>query len=190
MRMMKAVVKAPVRFVDSVADRIVAILGAVALSEFPAYINNYVQRLGGHVDEAALNVRQWQLIADRTTDGSLSRLVQTYESSRVPAVVEAGEKAANDIARLEYLNASLDSITHASVWEKPFVFFRHLDLDIAHQAVEAYVPNIPTNAEGLVYAGVGLLVGMAVYAGFKYGANRGGRFVSRKFRRRPESASA
>ncbi len=58
-----AILLAPVRFVDSLLDRICAVLGALAFAQFPQYCAQYIQRLGGHVDEAARNMEKYREIA-------------------------------------------------------------------------------------------------------------------------------
>ena len=188
--MNRKVVMAPVHFTDRVVDRVAALLGALGFSQFPAFINNYLQRLGGHVDEAMRNVETWQAVADKTTNGNLTQLVNSYHSSDVPAVIEAGNKAQSDILRLDSLQSALASITDASPWERPFVFFRHVDADIADQTFHAYVPNIPTNVEGLIYAGIGLLLGMALYGTFKLTVKKSGGMVVRTIRRKRPALEA
>jgi hypothetical protein len=52
---------------------------------------------------------------------------------------------------------------HAALWERPFVFLRHLDAGIARAAGTVYQPAVPTTAEGLVYALTGMLFILALY---------------------------
>jgi hypothetical protein len=51
------------------------------------------------------------------------------------------------------------------MWEKPLVFFRHLDRSIANATLEVYRPAVPTTTEGLLYALAGMLVILCVYHG-------------------------
>ena len=165
----KYVAKQPVKLVDKIADRAAAVAGAVGCAQFPAFLTHYIQRLGGHVDEAKHNVEGWQQIADKTTRGDLDKMIEIYQGMEHEAVVEAGNKAAADVARYEGLEAALTELTNAGPFDKAFLFLKHVDTDIAYNTMANYTPNIPTTAEGLVYAGVGIILGMICYRGAKKG---------------------
>jgi len=186
---LKRVLFFPFRFVDSVLDRIVAIAGALLVSQVPGFITHYVQRLGGHVAEAESNVitgeSSWQKIADKTTGGDLDVLVETYLSSDLATTVEAGRKCAADIARLEELRAALEAITNSSLFQKPIAFLRHMDTEIARATLEEYTPNMPFDPESLAYAAAGLLLAMIMYHGVKAGLVAGSKRLLR--RRRTEA---
>ena len=79
----------PIKAVDGLADRIVVIIGALLLSQTPAFISQYTQRLGGHVKEAERNVATWQEIANDNTSGNLAVLTRRYEASPEPEIAAA-----------------------------------------------------------------------------------------------------
>ena len=157
------VAKQPFKIADKAADRLCALAGAVGCAQFPAYVQHYTQRLGGHVDEARINVEGWQQIADKTTRGDLVTLIDIYQTNNHEAVVEAGNKAAADVARLEGLENALTELTNANMFTKAYTFLTHVDTDIAYNTLQNFTPNVPTNVEGLAYAGIGLIVGMVAY---------------------------
>jgi hypothetical protein len=70
----KNILFAPVRFIDSILDRICAVLGAAVFMQFPQYLTLYLQRLGGHVDEAARNLEKYKEIAHNNLAGALKEL--------------------------------------------------------------------------------------------------------------------
>jgi hypothetical protein len=156
----------PVKIIDSLVDRIVAVVGAVGGSQLPGFIQHYTQRLGGHVAEAEHNLRGWQAIADEASV-DLSGLVRTYLGSPDPEVVATGQKCAADMVRVEELRAALAALQDASVWGRPVTFLKHLDLGIADATLASFSPNVPLDAEGLVYALFGLLLGLVMYLGVK-----------------------
>ena len=57
----RAMVRGVFRFIDTSLDRVFSILGAAAFSQVPEFIQQYLQRLGGHLDEAK---RQVEIIAN------------------------------------------------------------------------------------------------------------------------------
>lgn len=175
----------PFRLLDSVIDRIVAIIGAMLLSQVPGFISHYVQRLGGHVAEARRNVQSWQEIADKTTNGSLDVLVQGYLNSDLQATVEAGNKCMADMARFEGLRSAMEAINNSTVLNKGFVFLKHVDMEIARGTAGSYVPNLPFDLESLAYAAAGLLLAMLLYQGLKFGLVAGVRRIARRRRSAP-----
>ena len=164
---MRRVAQYPVKVVDSLLDHVVAVVGAVGGSQLPGYIQHYMQRLGGHVAEAEQNVAGWQEIADGTTSGDVAGLANFYLRSTDPEVIAAGSKCTADLARATELRGALDALQGASLWERPFVFVRHLDTEIADATLESFSPNVPLDPEGLVYAALGLVLGILLYLGAK-----------------------
>ena len=160
-------VRYPVKVLDSLLDRIVAVLGAVGGSQFPGYIQHYTQRLGGHVAEADQNIAGWQKIANDATNGDIPGLAGFYLRSTDPEVIAAGSKCAADLARAAELRGALDALQDASVWGRPFAFMRHVDPEIADATLQSFSPNVPLDPEGLVYAALGLALGFVLYLGAK-----------------------
>lgn len=165
--MVRRVLKYPLKMLDGLADRVISVLGAITFSQAPGFVTHYLQRLGGHVSEAKLNVASWQDIADETTGGNLRDLIEFYQSNGATEAVATGRKCAGDVARLHDLQAALDAIRDASPWERMFTFVRNADTSIARETLESYVPNVPLDLESLVYAGCGLLVAFGLYQGTK-----------------------
>ena len=77
------------------------------------------------------------------------------------------------VMRVDELQAAQNAIVTASIWERPFVFLRNVDSDIARATWQIFKPAVPTTIEGLVYAGIGMLVLLLVYhAGVRYPITR------------------
>ncbi len=165
---MNAVTRYPIKCADALVDRIVAVVSAVAGSQFPAFVQHYTQRLGGHVAEAERNLMGWKAIAQETTGGDLVGLANRYLLSVDPEVVAAGNKCSTDIARADTLRDALASLQHATVWERPFVFLLHVDHEIASATLDEFSMNVPLDLEGLLYAACGLIFGILLYMGAKH----------------------
>ena len=157
------------KVLDSLLDRVVAVVGAVGGSQLPGYIQHYMQRLGGHVAEAEKNVAGWQQIADGATNGDVAGLAGFYLQSTDPEVIAAGSKCSADLARAAELRTALDALQDASVWERPLAFLGHFDPQIADATLESFSPNIPLDLEGLIYAACGFVLGVVAYLGAKQG---------------------
>ena len=158
----KNIFLAPVRFVDSIFDRVCAVLGAVVFAQVPQFITHYVQRLGGHVDEAARGIGKYREIAD-DIGKTLEQYIQHLLNSKDPAVFKSGQKIAADLERYNHLANALRELTSAPLYKKFFVFVRDIDFGIARGTAGSFTPGLPLTPEAAAYAVAGIIVGMAVY---------------------------
>ncbi|HEY4299675.1 MAG TPA: DUF2937 family protein [Candidatus Didemnitutus sp.] len=153
---------------DGLLDRALCVLGAVVFSQAPEFMQQYLQRLGGHLDEARRQLRQFQDTAAQS-GLTLDRFITQTNTNSDPAVAKLGGVMSDAVTRVDILDAARSAIQNAPLWERPVVFLRHLDLRIAHATWSDFKPAVPTTAEGLVYAVCGMLVLLALYHfGVKY----------------------
>jgi hypothetical protein len=135
------------RKLDSLIGTIVAAIAGVVGTQFLAVIQQYRQRLEGHLAEAELNHRQI-LTADvyrALEDGTRARLAEA-----------AAERAA-ELAR------ALDAIMGADALSRPFVFVRHLEPEIAAATLRAFEPALPIDVVSIVYGLAGMVLGWTAY---------------------------
>src|SRR5690606_35559404 len=91
----------------------IAVTG-IAASQGQTFIVQYIQRLGGHLDEATS-----QLVSVQT--GLRYKLM----SGAVRAELEADAQA-----RVDQLQSAYDAITGANIFTRPFAFFGHAEPSI------------------------------------------------------------
>lgn len=135
------------RQIDAFLGAAIAATGAILGSQFLAFIQQYRQRLGGHLDEAARNLRE-------VSTGEIGQLLDDVTRTAVSLVAER---------RVEDLQGAIDRIESASPLAKPFVFARHIDYDIANATWTSFQPALPLDAVNLTYSAVALLVSWALY---------------------------
>jgi hypothetical protein len=135
------------RKIDSLVAAAVAAAGAAAFAQLPEFIQQYLQRLGGHLDEARLAARA-------LAEGPALRALD--EVSRATAIAAAE-------ARVAALQASQEAIAGAVPFAKPFVLAFHADPDIAAGTWSAFKPAVPLDPVGLTYALIGLVLGWLAY---------------------------
>lgn len=150
------------RIFDSFIDRILCVLGAVLFSQAPEFMQQYLQRLGGHLEEAR---RQLAVLQQTATQAGLSleQFIARTGANPDPAVAKLGGVMSGAAERVASLQSAHDSLLHASVWERPFLFVSHLDPEVARATGGVYQPAVPTTLEGLIYALAGMLVFLALY---------------------------
>ena len=142
--------------------RTLGMLGGLALgfclSQFPEYAQQYVQRLGGAVDELKIVVDDFDRGAAQaglTRDEALARFAGVSDSF----IAGRGEAAALTIARYKTLSAALADIRGASGWERFVHLPDYLDTEIGARALADYQPAVPVTLEGLAYAAAGFAIG-------------------------------
>ena len=173
-------------FGDSLLDRVLCVAGTVAFSQIPEFMQQYLQRLGGHLDEARRQLAQFRHVAEQS-GLTLDRLIAQTAANTDSAVAKLSIVMQDAVTRVDTLESAQNAIRDASVWTRPFVFVRHVDSDIASATWSIFKPAVPTTAEGLVYAVIGMLVLLSVYhVGVKYPIALAGRL--RRDTLRPETA--
>ena len=133
--------KRATRFLGDLGSGLFGASGAALASQYPEFVQQYLQRLGGHRDEA---VRLAATIKEGARPGAELFL---------PAIE----------ARAAALSTALDTLSHASGVERLAVFVRHIDRDIAEATLAAFRPAVPLTLEGIVAATIGLLLGVAIF---------------------------
>ena len=157
---------------EGLLDRALCVIGAVVFSQVPEFMQQYLQRLGGHLDEARRQLFHFQEAAAQS-GLSLDRLIGQPTANADPAVAKLSAVMQEAITRVDTLATAQAAIHDASLWSRPFVFLRHADLAIVRATWAIFKPAVPTTAEGLAYALFGMLILLAIYhLGIKYPITR------------------
>lgn len=147
---------------DGLTDRLLCVIGAVAFSQGPEFMQQYLQRLGGHLAEARRQLAAFEATASQSGI-TFDRLVSQTSASPDQAIARLAGTLTDTARRVSELQGAHDALLQAAAWERPLVFLRHMDLTIARATAAIFKPAVPTTAEGLVYAGAGMLCLLALY---------------------------
>lgn len=132
--------------------------GAAALSQFPEYSQQYVQRLGGAVDELRRFVNEFDADA---ADVGLSRSAALTDLRQGGAMgAERAETMTAVIARYERLSSDLAALRRAGPFTRAYRARSLGDAKIAGAAWQDFKPALPLTFEGGLFAGVGFLAGL------------------------------
>ena len=163
---LKNILRQPGKFLDGIMDRVSSVIGAILLAQFPQFYAQYMQRLGGHLDEARRVVEQYE--EEAAGFGlTLEEYIKHHLEADSEIFVSSGQVIENVWDRLMDLEASFVALNEAHPFWRVWAFFNHADWEIAARAWQNFTPGVPTTLEGLVYAFVGLLLGWGIYLGIK-----------------------
>ncbi|MFD0857698.1 DUF2937 family protein [Roseovarius aquimarinus] len=140
------------------------IAGAAGLSQFPEFSQQYVQRLGGAVDELSRFVAEFDADAAALGLGRAAALEDLAEGSAMGA--KRAETMGRVIVRHERLSADLRVLRDAGPFTRAYRMRSFADPEIAGAAWEAFEPALPLTPAGGIFAGTGFAAGMAVSGAF------------------------
>lgn len=135
------------RKTDSLAGAVFAGVFGASASQFDIFVQQYLQRLGGHADEAQ---RAYAAIAEG------ERYRDFAPASRQVLLEDARQ-------RVEELQSALQALANSDLFTRPFTFAAHLDREIAQRTFEQFRPALPLDLAGIVFALYGVILGLIVY---------------------------
>jgi len=152
--------------------------GAVGLSQFPEFSQQYLQRLSGAVDELRAIVLSFDTAA---AAAGLTRAAALQELSGTPFQTELQTTIAGQITRYEALSADYTALSEAEPIGRLAQVYRFTDPDLAQRTWDMFRPALPVTKDGLLCAGLGFLGGWA-FVSLVFGG------LARLLRRRPAMA--
>jgi hypothetical protein len=165
---MNRFIKAPFRFLESLLDRIISVAGALIFAQLPAFIVQYQQRLGGHVDELKHLIGKYKSYA-AANNRSLDEYINIHLQSTVKEFASTGQIMSENLSRFNELSKALNELTDSTGLMKLIMFFRNLDIDIYRGTMKNFVPGITFNTDAILYGFIGILIFMSAYFLIKKG---------------------
>ena len=141
-----------------------ALTGAVLLSQFPAFYDQYVQRLGGRLDQAWLDIARIETAA-RLERLTIEQYIAVFETNAASPVRRQGRIMRDQHADLRRFEAAFAALDSAPILVRPARFARHVEADLARATSGDFRPALPLGTEGLSYALLGLLGGLLAARG-------------------------
>lgn len=134
--------------------------GAMALSQFPEFSQQYAQRLGGAVDELSGFVADFDADAAEVGLAREAALKQLAQGSALGAARADTMRAT--IHRYERLRDAQMALKSAGPVQRILHARQFNDAQIAKEAWAGFEPALPFTTEGIVFAGVGGVLGAAI----------------------------
>lgn len=139
------------------------LFGGATFSQLPEFTQQYMQRLGGAVDELSRMAAGFDTDAASlglTRDAALAQLQQGGDMGLAQA-----ERMQNLFDRLGKLTSDLAALQQARGTDWLLSLTRMRDPEIASAAWEVFKPAVPLTLEGAVCTSVGLSLGYVVWRG-------------------------
>ena len=129
---------------------IVACLALLIGLQGPNFIDQYEKRVDAHLREVSINLRPFQLIADKYFAGDLNKLIDLHRSSGEKPFLEEGaaiEQMVQRKLRFEADRAALQT----SLPIKAFRVLFHGDREMIDEALGQYSYAVPLNQDALLF---------------------------------------
>ncbi|KJZ19746.1 DUF2937 family protein [Loktanella sp. S4079] len=134
------------------------IAGAAGLSQFPEFSQQYLQRLGGQVDELSRQIKEFDATA--LQDG-MGREEMLEAMSALPLTQGQEAMWRRTIARHARLNENMTALRAATPIERMLMPHRMTDRDTFQAVWQDYTPAVPVSTAGAAAAGAGFVGGWA-----------------------------
>lgn len=140
--------------------RLILALGfAVALSQFPAFSDQYVQRLGGQADALQKVAAEFDASADRA---GLTRQAALEELAGTQFLDSHGQDMGRVFTRLARIESDLGLLRSASALERIALPHRMCDAETLAATWGDFRPALPLTAAGFWATGLGFLLGWMI----------------------------
>jgi hypothetical protein len=129
--------------INNILDRCFFTIAFILGVQLPEFMQQYQQRLAGHLNEAQSQLGQFEVIAQQHFDGSLVTMIARYKNNSEASIINTGELIERLSTRVQYLVGHLEEITTASYLDSVYQFIWHLDKQIAAGTAETFSMAIP-----------------------------------------------
>ena len=132
------------------------LIGALSLSQYPEFSQQYLQRLSGAVNELRLIVEDFDASADRagmTRQDALDDLPETGIAGDLKVTME------RTIRRFERLDHTLRLMRERSNPTAMALPWHMMDREIVQDTWSDYAPAVPVTVQGVIATGIGFVGG-------------------------------
>ena len=143
-------------------DRIVLVAAILAAACIPSYIQQYRQRVGGHLDQVVRDLAPFREIANKFHGGDIHRLIRHHLESPDPTFKAEGNAIHAMVDSEARLRAAVEGL-NADVWRQLYYLANHGDPAIARATWDAFVPAFSFTTEYVLFA---LGLGVAIWLVF------------------------
>ncbi len=136
--------------ITTLFDRVLFTLCFLIGVQLPEFVQQYSQRLSGHLNEAQHQLQQFQFIADTQYQGSLVTLIKRYQENSDLAIQQTGQLVNNLSIRITELDFSLNQLQQNNYWQRIYYFVTDMNIEMAQATAKQYILAIPLEMNALI----------------------------------------
>ncbi|MFT5635635.1 MAG: hypothetical protein ACI89T_001089 [Cognaticolwellia sp.] len=140
--------------INNVIDRCFFTVTFILGVQLPEFMQQYQQRLAGHLAESSSQLDQFEVIALQHFDGSLMTMITHYKENTEASIISTGELIERLSVRVDYLASHLEQITQPDYLNRVYQFIWHLDQQIAQGTAEHFSMAIPLELNAIATGGI------------------------------------
>ena len=135
--------------INTLIDRCMFTLMFILGVQLPEFINQYIQRLSGHLEESKQQLSNYQTLAEQYFNGEITLLIKRYKGNSDPMIVDSATVIEQLIQRTEYLTNHLTSLDTKDYFQQLTQFALNFDPQLLQKTAEYYQLAIPLHINAL-----------------------------------------
>lgn len=135
---------------------------AALLSQFPEFSQQYTQRLAGKVEELTRFVAEFDADAAKVGVSREQALIDLARGGAIGA--ERAQTMVSTIERRQRLSAALEDLRAAGPFSQVYHANAFGDGELVRGTLSDFKPAMPLTFAGLIFGGVGFLLGLLIVA--------------------------
>ena len=143
-----------------------ALICAVLLSQAPSFYQQYLQRLGGAVDELTIQV---EALDGRASEAGMARYeyIRHFQANEDTIIQGEGDGMVALVSRQVMLKDWLVRLEQVPWYMILIELAFHLDPEIAENTAKSFEPSIPLSISGAAHTFLGFFFGFLLPAGLR-----------------------
>lgn len=138
------------KIISTLFDRCLFAFVFIFALQLPEFIQQYSQRLAGHLNEASLQLDKFKIVADNHFNGNLALMIERFLVNNEASVKETASVIINLTERINLLESQLVNIKSGNIVQRIFYFFTELDTTLIKNTYDSYQISIPLSINALV----------------------------------------
>ncbi|MEW6991474.1 DUF2937 family protein [Colwelliaceae bacterium 6441] len=154
--------------INTIIDRCLFTLTFIVGVQLPEFMNQYIQRVSGHLNEAKQQLSQFQSLADLHYQGDITLLVKQYRLNNDPVIVDTATIIEQLMNRVDHLDNHLFHLLTNDYLSNLQQFLFHMDLSMVKATAQHFTLAIPLTINALSTGFVFALLTLIVKLGLTY----------------------
>ncbi len=146
-------------FFDRIYFSVIFILGV----QLPEFIQQYLQRLAGHLDEAKYQLAQFKFIAEQHFNGDILTMAQSYQANQNITINQMGDMVLLSLERVRLLEWQLQILQQDHYIWQVGAFLFEFDLSLVIATLLQYQLAIPLTLTAILTGAVFVVLVIVIH---------------------------